>query len=88
MNIGYVKDMLGTSFFIIAIIFIYFVEDLNIYKYLIYSLLFLFFFIDGFFSYNQEFHSVDLGINIPTFILLLGGCCFILINIIFDKYIK
>ena len=76
MRLGYIKDLLASLFFIIAMVVVYNV-DLNEWRKIIYYMLFLAFLIDGFFSLNPDYHTEYLGRNLPSLVLVISGILFL-----------
>lgn len=79
MYIGFIKDLLATFLFLICIIFIYYIQDLNKYKkYILFALL-ICLIIDLLFSLNYKYHCMNYGYNIPTFIIIYAIIIFLFI---------
>ena len=90
MDIGYLKDVLGASGFLVAMVLLFFIKDLNKYRKVIFFILLLCFLIDFFFSLNKDFHCMVVGDNPPTRCILIGGffMSLIVLFIIIDKIFK
>ena len=90
IDIGYFKDVLGASGFLVAMVLLFFIKDLNKYRKVIFFILIICFFIDFFFSLNEEYHCMNIGNNPPTKCILYGGLfmALLIIFIVLDKMFK
>jgi len=82
MYIGFIKDLLAVFLFLITIILIYKIQDLNKYKNYILLGLLLCLIIDLIFSSNYKFHCMKIGYNIPTITIFITILLFIFILVI------
>lgn len=78
-NIGYVKDFLACILFLVCILCLIQIKDLNRYKTYIFIAILLGFTIDGIFSLNKDYHCLNVGYNLPTYILIIAVVCFVMI---------
>ena len=69
LKVGYIKDFLASINFVLMIIFGLQITDLNKYKKYGIILLFIFLVVDGLFSLNSEYHCMNYGMNIPSYVL-------------------
>ena len=81
-NAGYYKDFMASIMFLIAIIIIYKVKDLNKLKKMALIILILCFFVDMSFTINPEYHYTKIGYNTPSYIIFGGALILIFITLI------
>ena len=73
IQIGYVKDVLGAGGFLVAIVLLFFIEDLNKYRKVIFFVLILCFTMDFYFGSDKDYHCMEVGNNKPTKCIVFGG---------------
>jgi hypothetical protein len=73
IQIGYVKDVLGASGFLVATLLLFFIEDLNKYRKVIFFTLILCFVMDFYFGTDKDYHCMEVGDNKPTKCIVFGG---------------
>lgn len=81
-NAGYYKDYIASILFLIAIIILYKVKDLNKLKNMVLCILILCFFVDLSFTINPEYHYTKIGYNTPSYIIFGGALILIFITLI------
>ena len=71
-RIGHYKDVAATIFFALTFVIGYYIQDINQYKQLILTAIFLGAILDGTFSLSPNYHNAPVGQNIPTYVTVFG----------------
>ena len=85
---GYIKDSIASILFILSFILVLKLKDLNKLKKLILIILIICFIIDFSFTINPEYHFIEIGHNIPSYLVYGGGILIMLIVITYRKQFK
>ena len=90
IDIGYLKDVLGAGGFLVAMILLFFIKDLNKYRKVLFFTLIICFMVDFVFTLDKDYHCMGVGDNIPTKCVIISGfsMALLIIFVILDKKFK